>query len=200
MTDVKRAALAGLVTVICASTGCTSTPGPAASTQDPATANQAAQQQPDPRVQAAAELAQLPPIAPHGVDHSGRKQQGRASYYAPEFTNRKMANGNRFDPNSAVAASKSLPLGTTARVTNLRNGMTATVKVEDRGPFIDGRIVDLAPKVAEQLGMKKVGVVPVVVAPIVVPQPDGGMKLGAGAAVAGVDEVAEAPAILANGR
>jgi hypothetical protein len=63
----------------------------------------------------------------------------------------------------------------------------------DNGPYIDGRIVDITPKVAEQLGMQKAGVIPVIIAPIVVPQPDGGAKLGAGAMEATPDEVAEAP-------
>ena len=64
--------------------------------------------------QEAARLAQLPPIAPHGrlIDHSGRKGKGRASYYAHHFDNRKMADGQRFDPNTNAAASKTLPLGT----------------------------------------------------------------------------------------
>src|SRR5579862_8617920 len=99
--------------------------------------------------QEAARLAQLPPIAPHGrlIDHSGRKEKGRASFYAHHFDNRKMANGKPFNPNTNVAASKTLPLGTTARVTNLDNGKTATVHVEDRGPYIDGRVVDVTPKV-----------------------------------------------------
>jgi rare lipoprotein A len=73
-------------------------------------------------------------------------------------------------------------------VTNLSNGKTATVKVEDRGPYVDGRVVDLTPKVAEQLDMKKVGVSPVVVAPIAVPQPNGDVKLGAGAAEVSPEE------------
>jgi len=103
-----------------------------------------------------------------------------------------MANGNRFNPNSDVAASKTLPLGTVAKVTNLSNGKTATVKVEDRGPYVDGRVVDLTPKVAEQLDMKKVGVSPVVVAPIAVPQPNGAVKLGAGAAEVSPQEVTAA--------
>ena len=121
--------------------------------------------------QEAEKLAKLQPLPPPGgIDHSGRKQKGRASYYAHHFTNRKMADGNRFDPNSNVAASKSLPLGTTAKVTNLNNGKSALVKVQDRGPHIDGRVVDLTPKVADQLDMKKAGVTPVVVAPIAVPQ------------------------------
>jgi rare lipoprotein A len=144
-------------------------------------------------MQEAQELAQLPPLTPHGVDHSGRKQTGRASYYAQHFTGRTMANGKRFNPNSDVAASKSLPLGTTAKVTNLRTGMTATIRVEDRGPYIDGRIVDVTPKVAEQLGMRKAGVTPVIIAPIVVPQPSGDVKLGAGAIEVPPDKVAAAP-------
>ncbi len=132
----------------------------------------------------AEQLAQQPPLSPHavkGVDHSGRKVQGKASYYAHCFDNRKMADGHRFNPLSNVAASRTLPFGTTAKVTNLENGRSANVKVEDRGPFIDGRVVDLTPKVAQELDMKKRGVTPVVLAPIAVPQPDGGVKLGAGA-------------------
>jgi rare lipoprotein A len=127
--------------------------------------------------QEAEKLAQLPPLPPKGnIDHTGRKQKGRASYYAHHFVNRKMADGNRFNPNSDVAASTTLPLGTTAKVTNLSNGRTATVKVADRGPYRAGRVIDLAPKVADQLDMKQAGVVPVTVAPIAVPQPDGAVK------------------------
>jgi rare lipoprotein A len=132
--------------------------------------------------QEAEKLAHLPPVAARGpIDHSGRKQQGRASYYARHFSNRKMANGQRFNPRSNVAASKTLPFGTTAKVTNLKNGRSALVTVEDRGPHVGGRIVDVTPKVAEELDMKKTGATPVVVSPIAVPQPDGAVKLGAGA-------------------
>src|SRR4051812_6284915 len=59
-------------------------------------------------------LDQLPPVAPSGkapIDHSGRKQQGHASYYAAKFAHRKMADGNRMNPQAHVAASKTLPLG-----------------------------------------------------------------------------------------
>ena len=87
--------------------------------------------------QEARRLDHLPPVALNGrqIDHSGRKQKGHVSYYAHRFNNRKMADGRRFDPNAAVAASKTLPLGTTAKVTNLANGRSATVTVEDRGPW-----------------------------------------------------------------
>lgn len=130
-------------------------------------------------------LDQLPPVAPHGkaqIDRSGRKQKGKASWYGPGFAHKLMANGDRMNPHANVAASKTLPLGTTAKVVNLKNGKSATVKIEDRGPFVDGRVVDVSPKVANELGLKKVGVAPVVVKPIAVPLPDGKVKLGAGAA------------------
>jgi rare lipoprotein A len=144
--------------------------------------------------QEAQKLADLPPVAEKvpGKDHSGRKQKGRASYYHERFANRKMANGNRFNPNSDNAASKTLPLGTTAKVTNLQNGKSATVKVEDRGPYVGGRVVDLPPKIADELDMRKQGVAPVIVAPIAVPQPDGAVKLGAGAAEASPKEIEDA--------
>jgi len=120
--------------------------------------------------QEADKLAQLPPVKPHsGVDHSGRKQEGRGSYYSNRFSNRKMANGQRFDPNGHVDASKTLPLGTTAKVTNVQNGKSTMVRVEDRGPHANGRIIDVAPKAADELDLKKQGAAPVVVAPVAVP-------------------------------
>ncbi len=134
-------------------------------------------------------LARLPPVKPHGIDHSGRKQMGRASYYANQLAHRKMTDGHRFDPNAHVAASKTLPLGTTAKVTNLQNGRSTMVTVEDRSPFGADRVVDVAPKAADELDMKKRGVAPVIVAPVAVPLPNGGVKLGAGAAGASSTEV-----------
>ena len=133
----------------------------------------------------AEQLDRLPPVAPWGtasIDHSGRGQKGHASYYAAKFAHRKMAGGNHMNPQANVAASKSLPLGTTAKVINLQNGKSATVRVEDRGPFVAGRLMDVTFKVAQELEMSKNGVVPVEVKPIVVPQPNGEVKLGAGAA------------------
>jgi rare lipoprotein A len=103
-----------------------------------------------------------------------------------------MANGQRFEPNANVAASKTLPLGTTAKITNVQNGKSAMVKVEDRGPYVDGRVVDLAPTVADQLKMKKQGVAPVMVAPVAVPLPGGEVKLGAGAAETSPEQVQKA--------
>jgi len=122
------------------------------------------------------------PSAKPKLDRSGQAKKGRASYYdARKFGGRKMANGERLNPQSNAAASRTLPLGTKARVTNLQNGRSAEVEIKDRGPYVAGRTVDVTPKVAEDLDIKKEGVAPVVVAPIQVPQPDGSVKLGDGA-------------------
>ncbi len=145
--------------------------------------------------QEAERLDRMPAVAPAPaghIDHSGRKEAGHASYYAKKFDHRKMADGHRMNPNSNIAASKTLPLGSVAKVTNLNNGKSATVKIEDRGPFVKGRVVDLAPAVADKLDLKEKGVVPVEVKPITLPQPDGGVKLGAGAAESSPQEVSEA--------
>ena len=83
-----------------------------------------------------------------------------------------MANGERFNPNSNSAAHRSLPLGTTAHVTNLQNGRSATVKVEDRGPYARNRFIDVSPRTAEELGMKQAGRAPVRVTPMEVPEKD----------------------------
>ena len=76
-----------------------------------------------------------------------------------------MADGTRFDPGASVVASRTLPLGSHARVTNLRNGRSTIVQVRDRGPNRGRRILDLSPAVASQLGMAG-GVAPVAVTPI----------------------------------
>jgi peptidoglycan lytic transglycosylase len=136
---------------------------------------------------AAPRVAQEPPLtSPTGggvvVHHDGCKEKGRASFYSRKFVDKKMANGKPFHPDSDAAASKTLPLGTTARVTNLENGQSATVTVQDRGPYVDGRILDVSPKTATKLGMRKKGTAPVIVAPIAVPQRDGSIKAGARAA------------------
>jgi rare lipoprotein A len=118
----------------------------------------------------------------HPADITARKRMGKASFYAPMFAGRKMANGNKMDPHGNNAASKTLPLGTTAKVTNLETGKSAVVIIQDRGPYVPGRIVDLSPATAKQIGITpRQGVAMVVVAPIAVPQPDGAVKLGAAA-------------------
>jgi rare lipoprotein A len=103
-----------------------------------------------------------------------------------------MADGRRFEPYANIAASKTLPLGTIAKVTDLESGRSAVVKVEDRGPHVAGRVMDVSPKVADALLMKHTGSAPVVVKPIAVPQPDGAVKLGAGAAEVPPEQVQKA--------
>jgi rare lipoprotein A len=116
------------------------------------------------------------------LDRSGQKRVGKASYYHRKFAGRKMANGKRMDPQHDNAASKTLPLGTTAKVTNLETGRSTVVTIEDRGPYVPGRIVDLSPSSADQIGLtREEGIAPVAVAPIAVPMPDGSVKPGAGA-------------------
>jgi rare lipoprotein A len=110
------------------------------------------------------------------LDHTGKPRKGEASYYGRNFYRKKMADGTRMNPQSNVAASKTLPIGTKARVTNLENGSSEVVEIRDRGPYVKDRIVDLTPKTADKLGMKKDGTVPVEVKPIEVPQPDGSVK------------------------
>lgn len=112
------------------------------------------------------------------LDRTGKPRKGKASYYGREFYGKKMANGKAMNPRSNVAASKTLPLGTKAKVTNLNTGKSAVVDIEDRGPYVDGRIVDLSPKVAEELEIKKKGVAPVEVDPIFVPPKEEIVKSG----------------------
>ena len=118
-------------------------------------------------------------------DLSGRKRVGTASFYAKKFSGRKMADGTRMDPTRDVAASKTLPLGTTAKVTNLETGKSAVVTINDRGPYVKGRIVDLSPAIAQRVGLtREGGVAKVEVAPIAVPLPDGRVKAGEAAGAA----------------
>lgn len=116
------------------------------------------------------------------IDRSGKKQVGKASIYADKFANRKMADGNRMDPNDDNAAHKTLPLGTKAKVTNLETGQSTHVTIQDRGPFVKGRIIDLPPSKAEEIGLTlEEGVTKVKVEPIEVPMPDGSTKRVEGA-------------------
>ena len=97
------------------------------------------------------------------------------------FAGRKMADGSPMEPAGNNAASRTLPLGTTARVTNLETGKAAIVTIRDRGPYVAGRIVDLSPATAHEIGLEpRIGVTRVAVSPITVPMPNGKVKLGDG--------------------
>ena len=84
-------------------------------------------------------------------------QVGIASWYGTRFQGRRTAGGERFDMNGMTCAHPTLPMGTWLRVTNLKNRRTAFVRVNDRGPIIEGRIVDLSFAAAQMLGMPGLG-------------------------------------------
>jgi len=96
-----------------------------------------------------------------GYVEEGYTQIGIASWYGIEEHNRHAANGERFSKYAYTAAHKSLPMGTVVRVTNLENGRDVLVKINDRGPFVRGRIIDLSYAAAKSVGMLKAGTVKV---------------------------------------
>ena len=83
---------------------------------------------------------------------------GVASYYGKEHHGKKTANGEIFDMYKLTAAHRSLPFGTQVRVTNLSNQRSVTVRINDRGPYYQGRIIDLSQAAAERLGMITAGI------------------------------------------
>jgi peptidoglycan lytic transglycosylase len=80
-------------------------------------------------------------------------QSGVASWYGPGFQGRKTASGERFNTGSYTAAHRSLPFGTRVKVTNVRNGKSVVVRINDRGPFAGGRIIDLSKAAKSAIGM-----------------------------------------------
>ncbi|WP_441969065.1 septal ring lytic transglycosylase RlpA family protein [Microvirga sp. 2MCAF38] len=84
-------------------------------------------------------------------------QRGGASWYGPGFHGRRTASGESFNSNAMTAAHRTLPFGTKLRVVNERNGRSVVVRVNDRGPFIRGRIIDLAKGPAQELGVTSTG-------------------------------------------
>lgn len=98
------------------------------------------------------------------IAHSNAKnftQKGLASWYGKKFHGRKTANGETYDMHAMTAAHKELPFGTCVKVHNLNNGKKVEVRINDRGPFIRGRIIDLSYKAAKKLDIVKTGTVPV---------------------------------------
>lgn len=102
---------------------------------------------PAPPAAAEAEQVQLPP-----------PQQGKASYYSDFLTNRPTANGERYHPDKLTAAHRRLPFGTLVRVTRPDTGQSVVVRINDRGPYAKGRIIDLSKKAAKALGIIRKGV------------------------------------------
>jgi rare lipoprotein A len=116
-----------------------------------------------------------PPANAHvAIDRSGRKQTGKASFYAARYSGRTMADGTPMRLYGNNAASLTLPLGSTAKVTNLETGRSAIITIRDRGPYVKGRIVDLSPMTATKIGLdRREGIAKVEIMPLSVPQLDG---------------------------
>src|ERR1035437_255131 len=113
----------------------------------------------------------VPPVPPGGVSDEDLdfvathkpilRQQGLATWYTAPYKGRKAANGQVFDDRAMTAAHRTLPMGSLIVVTNLNTGQAGTMRVTDRGPFVEGRIVDLTIAAAKATGVYRAGIVPV---------------------------------------
>jgi rare lipoprotein A len=102
-------------------------------------------------------LADAAPIDPSIPDVSGFQQVGRASWYGRLFHGRRTANGERFNMNALTAAHRTLPLASYVRVTNTVNQKSVVVRINDRGPYVRGRVIDLSYAAARVLGLQHQG-------------------------------------------
>ena len=107
----------------------------------------------------------IPEPCCRGWRTTGTTLSGKAAWY--NFVGKQTASGEILDTVTATAAHRSLPLASYAKVTNLGNSRSVLVKINDRGPYTHGRILDLSPRAAEALDMKRVGVAAVVIEPVV---------------------------------
>ncbi len=120
-----------------------------------------------PRSSEAIHRATLRPYTVHGkryyptVVSVGWKQEGIASWYGPDFHGGTTSNGERYNMYAMTAAHKTLPMNTMVRVTNKRNGRSVVVRINDRGPFVSGRIVDLSYTAGKRIGIDRSGTAPV---------------------------------------
>jgi rare lipoprotein A len=102
--------------------------------------------------------APRPETPAHG---GGYRASGQASYYADKFQGRKTASGERYDRKARTAAHRTLPFGTKVKVTNVKNGKSVVVRINDRGPFVKGRIIDLSRSAFAAIGDPRTGVISV---------------------------------------
>lgn len=115
------------------------------------------------------EVAATPPAAaadpaadaPLSAQVATMLDTGMASYYGRELAGNRTASGEAFDPTDLTAAHRTLPFGTRLRVTNQRTGQSVIVRVNDRGPYARGRVLDISHAAAEQIGMVRTGHAPV---------------------------------------
>lgn len=91
-----------------------------------------------------------------------QQQSGKASYYADKFEGRTTANGEKYRHFKLTAAHRTLPFGTEVKVTNIKNGKSVIVRINDRGPFVEGRIIDLSKSAAERLDFINEGIASVI--------------------------------------
>ncbi|WP_413402647.1 septal ring lytic transglycosylase RlpA family protein [Pseudoalteromonas sp. KJ71-7] len=103
--------------------------------------------------------------APSNINNQQRDvaEQGKASFYADKYHGRTTASGERFSQQAATAAHLKLPFGTRVNVTNIANNKSVVVRINDRGPYIRGRIIDLSKAMFEKIADSKVGVIDVTV-------------------------------------
>jgi rare lipoprotein A len=119
-----------------------------------------------------------PPRPAPPPEQASFSQEGIASWYGKTHQGRLTASGERFDTHKLTAAHRSLPLGTVVRVTNLDNGRMLKLRVNDRGPYIKGRILDLSDAAATALGLKEDGTAPVRIEVYASDQPLAGVASG----------------------
>ena len=96
-----------------------------------------------------------------GGDWIGFSDSGQASYYADKYQNKQTASGDLYKHGLKTAAHRKLPFGTRVKVKNLANGKTVTVVINDRGPFVKGRIIDLSKSAFDSIGSLSAGVIKV---------------------------------------
>lgn len=102
--------------------------------------------------------AEAPPITPAPQAHADTSKRVTASYQGDAYAGRRTASGERYDPNALTAASRTLPIGSSVIVTNPSTGRSVKVRINDHGPNVHGRSLDLSKRAAEDLGMTKQGV------------------------------------------
>ncbi|MDJ0726946.1 MAG: septal ring lytic transglycosylase RlpA family protein [Prochloraceae cyanobacterium] len=108
------------------------------------------------------ELAKHPDqVTTLAATKGAKEMRGMASWYGKKFQGRPTASGERYNTNALTAAHRTLKFGTKVKVTNLNNGRSVIVRINDRGPFTKGRIIDLSGAAANAIGMIKTGVAPV---------------------------------------
>ena len=150
-------------------TGCALPPGPAQQTSDAPLgttgARQAGTGAPQaygtaasaPGAASSTSLADAEPLSDNSSDISGFRETGRASWYGRFFHGRRTANGERYDMHALTAAHKTLPLGSYVRVTNPDTSRSVVVRINDRGPYVRSRVIDLSYAAAKALGMQRLG-------------------------------------------